>query len=312
MLCVDHAIANDELAGFVAGTISLVLPLDVVTVVGPDAQKFLHSLLSQNILTIDVGASAWSFLLQPQGKVIALVFVTREAEESFTLRCDVGAGESLRSALTRYKIRTKCELELAEAIDCQVQIQNRQPCFRAVSESVEAALRGEQASYLYAAARIELGWPSFPHEVDEATIPNETGVLDAAVNFTKGCYVGQELVERIASRAVATPRRLVRLKISGLGAGLGAGAPGPACRSDESADRSGDEVGPTADDAGALGNAELRVGDKVVGTLTTVVSQGTFTYALGYVARSVSDSATDVAVVVDSVSFPVEVENIAR
>ena len=40
------------------------------------------------------------------------------------------------------------------------------------------------------------------------TIPAETGVTAVAVNFTKGCYPGQELVERMDSRGAAAPRQL--------------------------------------------------------------------------------------------------------
>jgi folate-binding protein YgfZ len=37
-------------------------------------------------------------------------------------------------------------------------------------------------------------------DIDERTIPQEAGVVDGAVSFTKGCYLGQELVARIDSR----------------------------------------------------------------------------------------------------------------
>ncbi len=40
------------------------------------------------------------------------------------------------------------------------------------------------------------------------TIPAETGLADVAVSFTKGCYPGQELVERMDSRGSTAPRHL--------------------------------------------------------------------------------------------------------
>ena len=64
------------------------------------------------------------------------------------------------------------------------------------------------------AARIEAGWPAMGAEiVPGETIPAETGVVPVAVDFKKGCYPGQELVERMDSRgadgaaAAARPRR---------------------------------------------------------------------------------------------------------
>ena len=63
-------------------------------------------------------------------------------------------------------------------------------------------------------ARIEAGWPRMGHEiVPGVTIPAVTGVVDVAVNFTKGCYPGQELVERMDSRGAEAPSSLRILAI---------------------------------------------------------------------------------------------------
>jgi len=59
------------------------------------------------------------------------------------------------------------------------------------------------------AARVEAGWPAMGIEIEPGeTIPAETGVTSAAVSFTKGCYPGQELVERMDSRGSIAPRLL--------------------------------------------------------------------------------------------------------
>ena len=58
------------------------------------------------------------------------------------------------------------------------------------------------------AQRIESGWPRMGAEIIAGeTIPAETGLNDVAVNFKKGCYPGQELVERMDSRGSTAPRR---------------------------------------------------------------------------------------------------------
>ncbi|MBI4897047.1 MAG: folate-binding protein YgfZ [Actinobacteria bacterium] len=49
----------------------------------------------------------------------------------------------------------------------------------------------------YELARIERGVPRIGAEIDERTIPQEAGLNDRAVSFTKGCYVGQETVARL-------------------------------------------------------------------------------------------------------------------
>ena len=45
--------------------------------------------------------------------------------------------------------------------------------------------------------RIEHGRPRYGVDIDESTIPQEAGLNERAVSFTKGCYVGQETVARL-------------------------------------------------------------------------------------------------------------------
>jgi folate-binding protein YgfZ len=56
--------------------------------------------------------------------------------------------------------------------------------------------------------RIETGTPRFGVEMDSATMPAEAGIVAAAVNFEKGCYIGQETVARLHYRG--KPNRHLR------------------------------------------------------------------------------------------------------
>ena len=47
--------------------------------------------------------------------------------------------------------------------------------------------------------RIESGIPEWGHELSEAVIPNEAGLDKRAISYTKGCYVGQEVISRLKS-----------------------------------------------------------------------------------------------------------------
>jgi folate-binding protein YgfZ len=61
----------------------------------------------------------------------------------------------------------------------------------------------------YETARVAAGWPAMGTEiVPGERIPAEIAVAPATVNFTKGCYPGQELVERMDSRGSQAPRQL--------------------------------------------------------------------------------------------------------
>ena len=59
--------------------------------------------------------------------------------------------------------------------------------------------------------RIERGVPRFLADMDEDTIPLEAGIEDRAISFTKGCYVGQEVIVRVTTRGGGrVAKRLVR------------------------------------------------------------------------------------------------------
>ncbi len=55
-------------------------------------------------------------------------------------------------------------------------------------------------------ARIEAGWPVFNIDFGPKNLPAETGILEQRVSFTKGCYLGQEVVARMHSRGKSKQR----------------------------------------------------------------------------------------------------------
>jgi folate-binding protein YgfZ len=75
----------------------------------------------------------------------------------------------------------------------------------------ELLVRSGAAEVIEAAAeilRVESGRPRFGHEMTSATIPQEAGIDERAVSFTKGCYIGQETVARLHHRG--RPNRHLR------------------------------------------------------------------------------------------------------
>jgi folate-binding protein YgfZ len=66
------------------------------------------------------------------------------------------------------------------------------------------------------ALRIEGGVPRFRRDMDEETIPLEAGIESRALSFTKGCYVGQEVIVRVMHRGHGrVARKLVGLTLTG-------------------------------------------------------------------------------------------------
>lgn len=205
------------------------VPRDAVRVAGPDAESYLQGQLSQDVAALAVGDSAWSFVLQPQGKVDAWMRVTRVAEDTFVLDVDAGWGGAVVARLQRFKLRVKCTIE---RLDWQmVAVRGVLPdldTLRATGaellvpldwrDEVGVDLLGasvaipagvdEQDVDAYERWRVAVGMPKMGAELDDRTIPAEAGVVDLSVSFTKGCYTGQELVARVDSRGSNTPRKL--------------------------------------------------------------------------------------------------------
>lgn len=83
------------------------------------------------------------------------------------------------------------------------------------AEKRRGGLRGRPIGWrAFNTARIEAGSPLFHVDFATDSLPAETGILDQAVSFTKGCYLGQEIVARMKN--LGHPKRiLVGLKIAG-------------------------------------------------------------------------------------------------
>jgi len=215
----------------------LVLGRDVVVVRGPEAGAYLQGQLSQDVAGLGEGGHAWSWLLAPTGKVDALVRVGRLGAEEWVLDTDAGWGRAVAERLERFKLRTKADVAAAEeaaVVALRGEGWEKAPprgadlvaappwpgvagadlvLLGGVLPDLPAEERVEPAAY--EPERIAAGIPRMGAELDERTIPGETGLVALTVSFTKGCYTGQELVARIDSRGGNVPRHLRRLRLDG-------------------------------------------------------------------------------------------------
>ena len=277
---------------------------DVLAVRGPDAESYLQGQLSQDVAALAVGASADSLLLEPDGKLSALVRVTRTDGQGFVLDVDRGYGDAVVARLRRFLLRSKVELELlpawrdlslrgsgvAEAAAGLLSVLAERgvlalpfewngwtgvdllgpedvilaPGDAALPDGITAC--GADA---VEACRIVSGIPAMGTELTGKTIAAEAGLVERTVCFTKGCYTGQELVARLDSRGSNVARRLV-------------GVVGPI----------GDQTQLTRGMTVHGGDAPAGDGaaeDKVVGTITSAAwsSELGAWVALGYLHRSV-------------------------
>jgi len=203
---------------------------DAVRVAGPDAETYLQGQCAQDVAALGVGASAWTFLLQPSGKVDVLARVTRLAD-GFVLDTDGCYGAALADRLRRFLLRTKATVEplawraiavrnpgptLVTTDSALILSANwhEQRGFDLLGDTVEPPLGATRIERpAYERLRVEAGWPAMGAELTADTIPAEAGVVPVAASFTKGCYTGQELVARIDSRGGHVPHLLRHVRL---------------------------------------------------------------------------------------------------
>jgi len=214
---------------------------DLVVVGGADATSFLQSLVSQDLAPVGVGEAVPALLLQPQGKIL-VAFVARRADDTtWQCVCEGGFGAVLAAGLERFRIRVDVAIEeravaaaavrgaaapIAPDVPAGVTLvpvawagrpAPGAPAYDAFGTEADVAafVAGLGLPVAdgaeYEIARIEAGVPRMGTDLDETTIPQEAGVESDAVSFTKGCFVGQELVCRIDSRGHVN-RHLRRLR----------------------------------------------------------------------------------------------------
>jgi folate-binding protein YgfZ len=205
----------------------------VIKVIGDDARKFLHGLVTADMLSLTPGTARFCALLTPQGKIIADFFVAEAPPADgggFFLDVPRALGATLFDKFNLYKLRAKVLIEdLAEILGvlavwggtpaAKYGLSYADPRLAAlgvrlmipphrVADAAGEIGAGLVAADDYEAHRIALGVPrggvdfaygdAFPHEADMDQL--------GGVDFAKGCYVGQEVVSRIEHRGIARTR----------------------------------------------------------------------------------------------------------
>lgn len=219
----------------------------LIVVGGADATHFLHNLVTANIETLKPGSGTLAALLTPQGKIAAdmLVFDASDEEPLYLLDVSHGFSEDLVRKLTLYRLRAKVSIDLlpaptavmvcldAPAITGEDFYRFADPRSAALgqrlygpADTLAAATSALAAAgpEMYHRRRLALGIPeggrdflmldTFPHEANMDQL--------GGVDFTKGCYIGQEVVSRMQHRGTARTRATGVRFLNGFGVTGGA------------------------------------------------------------------------------------------
>jgi len=214
-----------------------------IRVTGEDRARLLHALTTNNIQKLEPGESCYAFFLSAQGRVLADVSVFCFADH-FLLDTEPETAQKVREHLDRYIIADDVTVEDIAARTAAIAVAG--PGAAEVAQTAgEGALlldmsltggpgrmivvpagerdgviqRLECSGAVAAAAedfrvvRLENDHPRYGDDISERYLAQETNQL-RALHFQKGCYLGQEIVERVRSRA-QIHRVLMPLQIEG-------------------------------------------------------------------------------------------------
>ena len=270
-----------------------------IAVSGADRLSYLQGLLTNDVAALKPGTGCYAAYLTAQGRMIADMHLYERGDVLLMTT----AGDVKETVMAKFdQFIFGEDVQLGDVTDTFAQVAVVGPQAAAIvhaiadgpsaivvpitdvgepgfdvfvpreqRDAVIAALRERNVPELTAgdaeALRIEAGVPLFHVDMDEETIPLEAGIENRAISFTKGCYVGQEVIIRVLHRGHGrVARRLVQLRIDG----SDVPPPGAVIRSDE----------------------------KEIGEVTSATFSPSFNQpiALGYVQRDFAEPDTSVRI----------------
>lgn len=180
-----------------------------IRVTGADRLRYLNGQLSNDLRGLRPGSALRALVLTARGKLCATTFVWLE-NEAILVEAEGVSGEDLLARLERYAISDDVGFEVLPEDVSRAHIFGpaATPCdgLRISRLGMEGCDSDGLPDGVMLASpeeieilRMERGIPKWGRELGEDTLPQEAGLEKSAVNFQKGCYVGQEVVSRIQS-----------------------------------------------------------------------------------------------------------------
>lgn len=192
----------------------------VITAQGPDAHAFLQRILTQDMGKLDSAPLIYAALLNAQGKFLYDMFIHRPAPDTYMIECEGGErAASLLKSLTLYRLRDRVDFTLDDAVPVWALLNSEDglpdPRHASLRRSYQPLTGPTLPFTLYDRARIALALPDGSRDavIGQSTLA-EMNIDQLAADFTKGCYVGQELTARMYHRGLLK-RRLIALEFDG-------------------------------------------------------------------------------------------------
>jgi folate-binding protein YgfZ len=234
----------------------------VIAVSGPEARSFLQGLITNDIEKLSPRTGLYAALLTPQGKVL-FDFLVVEGDGAILIDCTATSRDALVKRLSLYRLRAKVAIETRDQL-AVVAAWDGAVSANAIAfkdpRVTDLGVRGISAraeipssaatSHAYHGLRLGLGVPEGDDFGTDRIFALDAALEELhAVDFDKGCYVGQELTARMKHRGTAR-KRLLPLESTD-------GAPLPV--RDTSVTAAGRDIGEIASTHGARGFALMRL-----------------------------------------------------
>jgi folate-binding protein YgfZ len=189
----------------------------VLAVTGADRASWLQGLVTNDVAALAPGDTCYAAYLTPQGRMITDMNVFAR-EDRLLLDVPALLAGALRDRLDGLIFAEDAQvLDQRTAFDVWAAIAPGEPPGGTLTDIVVEHGQPPSVSYpeidldTFEVVRIERGIPRFLVDMDTDTIPLEAGIEDRAISFTKGCYVGQEVIVRVTHRGGGrVAKKLVR------------------------------------------------------------------------------------------------------
>jgi folate-binding protein YgfZ len=184
----------------------------VLAVTGADRAVWLQGLLTNDVESLKEGESRYAAYLTPQGRMISDMNVV-ERGGRMLLDVPQPLAASLRDKLDGLIFSEDVQVTDESASLAVWTVIHKDSFEDVIGETLPVELQGLPPIQFdtFEVIRIERGVPRFLADMDEDTIPLEAGIEDRAISFTKGCYVGQEVIVRVTTRGGGrVAKKLVR------------------------------------------------------------------------------------------------------
>jgi folate-binding protein YgfZ len=164
-------------------------------VTGADRVRFLQGLTTINVEKLEDGAHAWGAILNPKGRVLAVIDLARTGD-ALIVHTEHSIAEKTRALLEKYAVMDDVAFEpLSGPVHQELGDPWAAPFVDGAGNVAEDSPEAERA-------RIHAGFLRYGVDVDEDHFPFETP-LGKFLDYGKGCYVGQEPVFRVHAQGNA-------------------------------------------------------------------------------------------------------------